>query len=304
MDANVPMGAVLVGLDASEGSDKALDWAAAEARRRGWPLHLMHVEDVSHRTWPTYSMTRQVHRPVIGDALARLARAHDGLKVSWSQPAGNPATTLASAARGCRLVVVGSRGRGAVADAFLGSTTNRLIAQTRCPVAVLRADTPSTTDGPVVAALEHGRPFVRVLETAFEQAGARHADLVLVHTWHPDTAAPGGAVGLRGVPTQEAQQRETDRLARSMADVARSHPQLRITTHIVQDDAAEQLSRCAADASLVVVGSRGHGEFGSAVLGSVNQGVIGSAACPVLVVRDGRKPFIASPRQAAAGASS
>ena len=303
MDANVPMGAVLVGLDASAGSARALDWAAAEARRRHWPLHLMQVHDVSRRTWPTYSMSRQVHEPVIHNALAHLAQSGDRLKVSWSQPTGDPATTLAYAARGCRLVVVGSRGRGAVADAFLGSTTNRLIAQTRCPVAVLRADTPDTTGESVVVGLEYGRPFVRVLETAFEQAGDRHLDLTIVHTWHPDTML-GNEPGLLGVPTGEAQQRENDRLTRSMADVARSHTQLRVTTQMVQDGAVEEFRRHAADAALVVVGSRGHGEFGGAVLGSVHQGVIRSAPCPVLVVRDGRKAFVRSPSQTAAGASS
>ncbi|MBB2892488.1 universal stress protein [Flexivirga oryzae] len=287
MDAIVPMGAVLVGLDASAGSAKALEWAAAEARRRKWPLHLMHVLDVSHRTWPTYSMTRQVHEPVINNALAHLVRSGEKLKVTWSEPTGDPATTLASAARGCRLVVVGSRGRSAAADAFLGSTTNRLIAQTRCPVAVLRADTNLTTGTSVVAGLEYGRPFVRVLETAFEQAGTRHLDLTIV---------------LHRVPNDEAQHRENDRLARSMADVARSHPQLRVTTHTVRDGAIEELRRYATDPALVVVGSLGHGEFGGAVLGSVHQGVLRSATCPVLVVRDGRKAFVASPPQAAAGA--
>jgi len=250
-------------------------------------------------------MTRQVHRPVIGDALARLSQTHVGLKVSWSQPTGEPARVLAAAARRCRLVVVGSRGRGAVADAFLGSTTNRLIAQTRCPVVVLRADTPvPRPQAPVVVGLECARPFVRVLETAFEQAGGRHLDLVVVHMLQADDSLSGDGSDLRCDATDEAQQREIERLATSLADVARSHAPVQITTLSVPQGAAEELRRRVADASLAVVGARGHGEFGSAVLTPVNQRVIRSAGCPVLVVRDGRKPLLTSPSRTAAGATS
>lgn len=304
MDVNVPLGAVLVGLDGSGAGSAALDWAAAEARRRHWPLHLMHVLDESQRVWPTYALSQRATAPVVSDALSWLAAANDGLDITWSQVIGDPATVLATAARVARLVVVESRGRGAAADAFLGSTTTHLIAQTHCPVAVLRADTAIPPRGaPVVVGLEYGRPYVGALETAFEQASSRHVDLIIVHTWRAEAPTMTGEADLRDTSMAEAHHCETDLLRRSIAEVARSHPYLRITTHAVPDGAVEALCRYAAEASLLVVGSRGHRKSGGAVLGSANQNLIRLAPCPVLVVRDGRKPLFSSSRQTAAGAS-
>jgi nucleotide-binding universal stress UspA family protein len=55
---------------------------------------------------------------------------------------------------------------------------------------------------------------------------------------------------------------------------------------------------------VLVVGSRGHGEIGGAVLGSVSQSVVRSATCPVLVVRDGRTALPTAQHETTAGASS
>jgi nucleotide-binding universal stress UspA family protein len=58
-----------------------------------------------------------------------------------------------------------------------------------------------------------------------------------------------------------------------------------VRRHVIQGHAARALLHAAADADLLVVGSRGHGEFTGMLLGSVAQHVLTHAPCPVLVVR-------------------
>jgi nucleotide-binding universal stress UspA family protein len=52
--------------------------------------------------------------------------------------AGHPASVLFAASRGSALVVVGSRGRGSLAGALLGSVSQDLLRHSHCPVTVAR----------------------------------------------------------------------------------------------------------------------------------------------------------------------
>lgn len=60
---------------------------------------------------------------------------------------------------------------------------------------------------------------------------------------------------------------------------------VRITARVVQGHPAEVLIAASAEADLLVVGSRGHGGFAGALLGSVSEYVAAHATCPVLVIR-------------------
>jgi len=57
-----------------------------------------------------------------------------------------------------------------------------------------------------------------------------------------------------------------------------------IATEVLEGNAAVQLAEAARDADLLVVGSRGHGQVHHAVLGSVSEGCIRHAICPVVVL--------------------
>jgi nucleotide-binding universal stress UspA family protein len=59
----------------------------------------------------------------------------------------------------------------------------------------------------------------------------------------------------------------------------------RVTAHVVNGHPADVLLAAAADADLLVVGSRGHGSFAEALLGSVGQYCVHHAHCPVLIMR-------------------
>ena len=76
-------------------------------------------------------------------------------------------------------------------------------------------------------------------------------------------------------------------LVAAVAEVSAREPDVLVRPVVAEGHAAEALLRAARGADLLVVGSRGHGGFASALLGSVSMHCVLHAHCPVLVFRDG-----------------
>jgi len=79
-------------------------------------------------------------------------------------------------------------------------------------------------------------------------------------------------------------------LAAVIAEVAGPDEQVTITRTVVAGSAARALLDASAGAELLVVGSRGHGGFAEALLGSVGQHCVHHATCPVVVIREPAAP--------------
>ena len=74
-------------------------------------------------------------------------------------------------------------------------------------------------------------------------------------------------------------------LADALNDVSSVEPDVVVRSSVVEGHPAEVLVRAARRADMLVVGSRGHGGFTGALLGSVSQYCVHHAPCPVLVIR-------------------
>lgn len=85
----------------------------------------------------------------------------------------------------------------------------------------------------------------------------------------------------------EGTARET--LTKALAEVSALEPNVPVRPMVTEGQPAEVLLRLAKGASLLVVGSRGHGGFTSALLGSVGMYCVLHAHCPVLILRDGHE---------------
>jgi len=124
------------------------------------------------------------------------------------------------------------------------------------------------------------------LRWAIRQAKLTGGSVDAVTAWHyPPTYgwAPtaDGAVDLKSIAEKT--------LIEALAEVSGLEPEVPVRPVVTEGHAADVLLRATRGADLLVVGSRGHGGFASALLGSISLYCVLHAHCPVLVLRDGRE---------------
>lgn len=125
----------------------------------------------------------------------------------------------------------------------------------------------------------------RSIEWAMKEAALRHAPLTVLAV-HPVAIS----AWTRSPITYPADEDEVDKArtaAQESVDKVASQvggERPAVTVRAISGVPAEELIKAAADADLLVVGSRGSGGFGRLLLGSVGSQVTQHAPCPVVVV--------------------
>jgi nucleotide-binding universal stress UspA family protein len=142
------MSGITVGIDGSEHSVRALEWAANEAAVRNTPLTVLTVHLVPQSGWTGNPIT--VPQDSEDSEKERQAAEEMTLKVTSqlgeAQPAsvtvraviGFPVQVLIDASREADLMVVGSRGAGGFAKLVAGSVSSQVVHHAHCPVVVVR----------------------------------------------------------------------------------------------------------------------------------------------------------------------
>jgi nucleotide-binding universal stress UspA family protein len=283
---------VVVGVDGSGSGYRAVEWAAAEAVRRGVALRLVSAFSWTTSDHPTRQSGRvaQYRDQLLEAARHRLSRAariaeDTGLGVATTQQVeiGAPIEVLGSEARRAQLLVLGDRGLGGVAGLVLGSVAVALAARGACPVVIVRGET-RNTDGPVVVGIDGSPVSEAALAFAFDAAAVRGVALVAVHAWSPTAVDKA----LEPVMDWAAVADEEEAvLAERLSGWGQKYPQVTVRRSVVRDGAARALVDASRGAQLVVVGSRGRGDAAGLFLGSVSHGVLHAAHCPVAIVRPG-----------------
>ena len=283
---------VVVGVDGSGSAYQAVEWAAAEAARRGVALRL-----VSAFSWTTsdhpvrhdgrVAQYRDQLLEAARHGLSRAARiAEDtspGIETAPQVEIGAPIEVLGSEARRAQLLVLGDRGLGGVTGLVLGSVAVALAARGACPVVIVRGET-RNTDGPVVVGTDGSPVSEAALGFAFDAAAVRGAELVALHAWSPTAVDKA----LEPMMDWDAVADEEDAvLAERLSGWGQKYPQITVRRSVVRDGAARALVDASRGAQLVVVGSRGRGNAAGLLLGSVSHGVLHAAQSPVAIVRPG-----------------
>lgn len=158
---------IVVGVDGSEGSIRALAWAAEEAHLRHAELEVVHAAGYGPWYDPDLLITQAeidawltAGATVIEAALQQVPGL-DGLRIRRETPADLAARALITASKDADLLVVGSRGHGGFTGLLLGSVSNACVHHAACPVVVVRAWSPPAeagNAGPAAAAATEGDP--------------------------------------------------------------------------------------------------------------------------------------------------
>jgi nucleotide-binding universal stress UspA family protein len=284
---------ILVAVDGSAASKVAVDWAARDAARRGLSVSLVHVLiPPAVMTFPEvpipsgYLQWQEDSGREILDSASKLVEDATGdhpVEVTTEMVSGPAVSTLVNLSKDAQLIVVGCRGRGALARSLLGSVSTGLVHHAHCPVAIIHDEDPLTSqpsEAPVIVGVDGSPASERALGIAFEQASYRGVDLVAVHAWS-DT----GVFEFPGIDWSSMQSIGEETLAERLAGWQERYPDVPVRRVVVADRPAHQLVEQSESGQLVVVGSHGRGGFAGMMLGSVSTAVVHGARMPVIVAR-------------------
>lgn len=295
------IGRILVGIDGSEGSRRALAWAAGEAAARGAVIEAVTVcrgaGDDTADDYVPYITSHQMDRPAHPEAdqalrhltsmTREIAAGYPGVTICPRVLQGEPAEALCRRAGDADLLVVGARGRGTFAALLLGSVASKCAYHSPGPVVIVpgpdsgAAGEQAAGAHRIVVGVDMSEASRHALRWAVGEAAARKWTVHAATIWTKaqTDAADGNAPG-----DGNARQRAAADLAALIGDVAGDTPAVRIESLVTDGDPALRLCELAKSAALLVVGCRGRGGFAELLLGSVSSKCAHHSPRPVAII--------------------
>jgi nucleotide-binding universal stress UspA family protein len=146
---------ILVALDGSEPAGRALDFALDLAEKYSAEIVLLSVVQhvvmpgISYLTTPVLlpvavgQYTEELkasHKKVLSEALKKVKKIKPNLRVSTKLVEGRPSNKIVETAKegNFDIIVMGSRGLGAIKEFFLGSISDRVADEATCPVLIVK----------------------------------------------------------------------------------------------------------------------------------------------------------------------
>lgn len=278
---------VVVGVDGSEQSDRAVRFALAEARRRDSGMLLVHA---GHETAPMAGKLPQfrveafadVGRRLVDDA-ERLAFGIDpAIKISKSVRAGNRVGILVDAGAHASVIVLGHRSRSLTDRVLTSSTTTGVAARAHCPVISVPESWIEGSDvGRIVVGVDGSDAAHDALDLGFWEARRRGADLVALHAWRLPMAYEG--VGYVATTVEDWMTSAAEEMDKTLIPFRETYPDVKVEVDLQHESAGPALLKATEHADLIVVGRRGHGAPWGIYLGSLARMLIREGKCPVEV---------------------
>ncbi|MET8808892.1 universal stress protein [Streptomyces sp. NPDC004546] len=279
---------IVVGVDPDPVHRMALAWAADEAVRRRLPLRAVHVEGVPTRgyrrqevppSWEEWNEAlHKAGQQVLGQAVDFVSARHPQLQVDALLAEGDPVWVLREQSRDATAVVLGSRHLSRKQEVF-GSASVALpvMARTHCPLVVV-PEPEHVTEEPAyfVVGVDGSEHSAAAVDVAFEEAALRGTRLRALLVWEPGP--------LRVFDEHQPQQECRRLLSEIVAGRHARYPEVDLHHEVLVGHPVQVLTDASAHALGLVVGTRGRGGFTGMLLGSVSQGVLNHARCPVIAV--------------------
>jgi len=277
MSTDLPLGAIVVGVDGHPHGMYAAAWAARQAELERRALVVVHAIDAGPylRSGDQDRIDRIAGQRHADHAMHRALEVAPGIRVQTLVRQAEPAELLVELSEAAHLVVVGSRGLGRVASFVRGSVSVAVGASARCPVVVVREEAPRPRR--IVVGADGSEASSAAIEFAFEQASLRGVPLLALHAvsvleprvddWvSAEAAAPAW-------------------LAEAVAGMREKYVDVDVDLQIAEGPTVVELTEASRRADLIVVGARPHHGPISLNLTSVSRALLDHGHCSVAVVR-------------------
>ena len=279
---------VVAATDGSGESLRAVEWAAREAVLHGVPLRIVSAASLPKLVLLQLKPERDAvlgfvreHRDrVLTAAVARVAEVAPGLLIETHPLEGPAAQAVTGSGTGALMLVVGSRGIGALTAMVLGSVARYTAGHASCPVVVVREET-AAVHRLVGVGLGDLDDCADSLTFAFEEAALRKASLMAVHAWHAPQASISRAGTSYPPPALHAAAADAARQLTLLLDRwQEKYPDVPVSQDVVHGHPGRAVADLSARADLVVIG-RHPGLTGP---GSVRHAVLNHAHGPIAIV--------------------
>ncbi len=294
MDRDLLNGSVVVGVDGSDHSDRALTWAAEQAdlenrRLVGVHAYRTHVvaDPVQLAVWSAAqgdldSLVRSATREVVEDAVKRASEVSPGLAVEPVVVNRDARDALLDASARAHLVVVGSHGRSGWRRLALGSVATAVAQHATSPVVVVRDP---ETEGPrtgVLVGADATASSIPVIEFAFRMASERQLSLTVMHAYWDIAGeqAYGRFVGEDEPGVDDLRMM----LSKSTAGLREKYPDVEVDLQLARGLVDVVLTGDEPPRDLIVVGRRHPTRWARLLYGSATTAVLDLARGSVAVV--------------------
>jgi nucleotide-binding universal stress UspA family protein len=275
---------IVAGVDRSDAAEPVVDAASWVASRLDTRLLVVHAVEEPVEEAQELLESLRARLPAADDTSVRLVE-------------GSPADRLIEVAddEDAELLVVGSRGRGAIGSAVLGGVSRRVARDARCPVVVVPpavsiAAREGNGEGAVVCGVDGSGHAVTAAQVAGRLAERLGGRLLVVHARQDLKAVvsyPGARSTTPPVTGQEdAVRRQADRVVEEAVEAVEVDVE---AIGLVEPGAPAGVLAAVADredARLIVIAARGMGAVRAAFLGSVTTALATSATRPVVVLSE------------------
>lgn len=271
---------IAVATNDSAQSQAAVTWAARRAADIGVPLMILYVVDDRWVAEPTPWTGRLLDK---GEELLETAagrvRGTLAVDVTTKILEGGIAASLGKYSTKVSMLVVGSG-----AAHLGGSLTDRALqvaAAAKCPVAVIGAQEIEGRRG-VVVGVDGSEESTQAVAFAAAEADRKGQELKVVYAFRTPKWMGGGILGEDLAQLTVVEERIV--LSETISGLSQDYPDLVVRKDLESDmEPAAALVKAAAEAQMLVVGSRGRGGFKRLLLGSTAHSVLTHLPCPTVI---------------------
>jgi nucleotide-binding universal stress UspA family protein len=278
--------AIVVGINGSAGSDAALTWALQRAARDRLPVIAIHAVDDRWMS-PDFQYRELIKES--GMELLQKAQASAGerapdVKVDIELRHGSGGSVLRDISKEAAVIVVGGHEKRRVDGGPMTDRALQVVAASDCPVAVIPAK-PGTGAKGVVVGVDGSEESLQAVAFAAAEADLGGDELSVVLAFKSPARWLEKQMPSSGLAETLVEENRIV-LAESVAGLGDKYPDLVVHQRLeTNTEPAKALVDIAAEARLLVIGSRGRGGLSRTVLGSTAHAVLLNVPCPTIVTR-------------------